>query len=89
MLLIMLSTPSAWLSHALVTFQVALISLAWLGDNLAVQVVITILIGLRVATSFAMEISFVGIEDTLLGFLGARKDLNHHTIIATEGKFCH
>jgi hypothetical protein len=88
-LLIMLSTPSAWLSHALLTFQAALLSLAWLGDIVAVQIVITILIGLRFALGFGIEISFVGIEDTLLGLLGVRKDLNHHTIIATEGKICH
>jgi len=83
-LLIMLSTPSAWLSHALLTFQAALLSLAWLNDIVAVRVVITILIGLRFGLGFAIEISFVGIEDALLGLLGARKDLNHHTIIATE-----
>ena len=85
----MLSTPSAWLSHALLTFQAALLSFAWLSDIVAVQIVITILIGLRFTLGFAMLISFVGVEEAFLGLLGACKDLNHNTIIATEGKVCH
>jgi hypothetical protein len=85
----MLSTPSAWLSHALLTFQAALLSLAWLSDFVAAQIVITTLISLRFALSIAMEIAFVEIDVALLGLLGARKDLNHKTIIVGDGKVCH
>jgi len=81
---IMLSTPMAWLRHALLTLQGALLSLVWLSKFAAAQIVITILIGLRLALGFAIEISFVGIEDTLLGLLGNRKHLNHNLIIATD-----
>ena len=89
MLLVMFSTPSAWLSHALLTFQAALLSLAWLSHIPAVKIVIMTLIGLRFAQGYLIQISFVGVGDTLLGLLGARKDLNHNMITATEGEVCH
>ena len=85
----MLSTPSAWLSHALLAFQAALLSFAWLSDIVAAKIIITILISLRFGLSVAMEIAFVEIDVALLGLLGARKDLNHKTIIVTGGKVCH
>lgn len=86
-LIILLSAPIAWLNHALLTFQAALLSLVWLNGFLAAQILVTTLIGCRFILSFGVEISYVGIENTLRGLVGNRKDLNHRMATLTAGEF--
>ena len=85
--------PSAWLSHALLTFQAALLSLAWLNDIVGVRIVITLVIGFRIALNVTLEVALVvpyyGIGDALRHYLGAKRILNHKMITPTKGKVCH
>ena len=85
--------PLAWLSHALLTFQAALLSLAWLNNIVAVRIVITLVISFRFALDLTLNVAlmtpFTGIGDALLYYLGARKILNHKMITPTKGKVCH
>ena len=85
--------PLAWLSHALLTFQAALLSLAWLNNIVAVRIVITLVISFRFALDVTLHVArvapFIGIGDALLWYLGARKMVNHKMITPTKGKVCH
>jgi hypothetical protein len=82
-----MSAPTAWLNHALLTFQAALLSLVWANGFLAAQILVTTLIFSRFILGFGVEISYVGHQDAFRGLVGNRKDLNHNLTTLTDGKF--
>ena len=86
---IMLAMPSAWLNFAVLTFEAALLSFAWHSDIVAVQIIITILIGFHTSLSFALNVSLRGIKETLLQFLGASSEVRHRPMMPPGGKACH
>jgi hypothetical protein len=85
-LLIALSTPFAWLSCAFLTFQAALIAMAWInGENILGAILAGIFV-LKLLLDLFISISLRGPPDFFRHILGLGV-ASRHTLIPTRGMY--
>jgi hypothetical protein len=86
--IISLSGPLAWLSHALWSFQAALLALAWLSQGLAVRVILTTLIGTTLVLGLWQKTQVRGFKDAILEqLIGVRDGMDHRYSRPTDGEY--
>jgi len=82
--IVILATPYAWLSCAFLTFQAALIVMAWMNDEHILGAILTGIFVLKMLLDLFISISLRGPSDFFRHLLGGGV-ASRHTLIPTRG----
>jgi hypothetical protein len=83
-LIVVLSTPFAWLSCAFLTFQAAVIAMAWMNDERILGTILAAIFGLKLLLDIFISICLRGPRDFFYNLLGYGV-ASPYTLIPTRG----